>query len=77
MSEQEQFKDINYCRSEILEVRKWTGDKSKLSEHTFGTAFNILGMMLFHCPEEFVSTVYAHLHETNLRYFYWNELTPK
>lgn len=71
MSEQEHFHDINYCRSQILEMRRYVCDKSKLSEHVFRVAFNVLTMMLFHCPEEFVETVRAHLGETNTRYVYW------
>lgn len=71
MSEQDQFKSIDYCRKEILEVRRWIQDKSKLNEHVWDTAFKILTLMLFHCPEEFVETVRAHIDECHMRYTYW------
>lgn len=71
MSEQEQYHDIAYCRKELLEVRRYITDKSKISEHVFNVAFNVLTMMLIHCPEEIVETVRAHISETNTRYMYW------
>jgi hypothetical protein len=71
VSEQEQFHDVNYCRSEILEVRKYVTDATKQSEHMFQRAFDVLTMMLIHCPDSFVETVRAHITETNTRYLYW------
>lgn len=69
MSEQEQFHDAAYCRQEILEVRKYIGDK-RANEHTFRSAFDCLTMMLIHCPEEMLEPCRAQLLEANTRYTY-------
>jgi len=64
------YKDINFCRNELLEVRDLIGS-TKATEHTFDCAFRSLALMRIYAPAEFLPMVDAQLNETVRRQSYF------
>lgn len=71
MGMQEVFSDKDYCRDEMVRIRKAWGDTRNMSESFWEACRSTLAYMYLYAPPELTPMVLSHLSELNTRKTYW------